>query len=111
VDHSIYEVPLALVEQGMDKIVADRLSLPVGKPRITDWIEVIDSIKHPEQKVRIAIVGKYMKIQDAYKSIFESLAHSGIHHKTKVELVRIEAETLENRGSLSALEGVHGILV
>lgn len=111
VDHSIYEVPLALVEQGMDKLVADRLSLPVGKPRIRDWIDVIDSIKHPERHVRIAIVGKYMKIQDAYKSIYESLAHAGIHHKTKVELVRIEAEDLEKRGSLDRLEGVHGILV
>jgi CTP synthase len=111
VDHSIYEVPLALVEQGMDKLIADRLSLPVGKPRIRDWIDVIDSIKHPERRVRIAIVGKYMKIQDAYKSIYESLAHAGIHHKTKVELVRIEAEDLEKRGSLDRLEDVHGILV
>jgi CTP synthase len=83
----------------------------VGKPRIRDWIDVIDSIKHPERKARIAIVGKYMKIQDAYKSIYESLAHAGIHHKTKVELVRIEAEDLEKRGALDRLEGVHGILV
>jgi CTP synthase len=111
VDYSIYEVPLELVEQGMDKIVADRLSLPVGKPRIRDWIDVIDSIKHPERNVKIAIVGKYMKVQDAYKSIFESLAHAGIHHRTKVEIVRIEAEDLEKRGSLDRLEGIHGILV
>ena len=111
VDYSIYEVPLELVEQGMDKVVADRLSLPVGKPRIRDWIDVIDSIKHPERHVKIAIVGKYMKVQDAYKSIFESLAHAGIHHRTKVEIVRIEAEDLEKRGSLDRLEGIHGILV
>ncbi len=111
VDHSIYEVPLALVEQGMDKIVADRLSLPVGKPRIRDWIEVIDSIKHPERTVKIAIVGKYMKVQDAYKSIFESLAHAGISHRTKVEIIRIEAEDLEKRGALEKLDGMHGILV
>ena len=111
VDHSIYEVPLALVEQGLDKIVADRLSLPVGKPRIRDWIDVIDSIKHPERTAKIAIVGKYMKIQDAYKSIYESLAHAGIHHKTKIEFVKIEAEDLEKRGSLERLDGVHGILV
>jgi CTP synthase len=111
VDHSIYEVPLALFEQGMDKLLADRLSLPVGKPRMQDWIDVIESIKFPEHKVRIAIVGKYMKIQDAYKSIFESLAHAGIHNKTKVELIRIEAESLEKRGALAQLENVHGILV
>jgi CTP synthase len=111
VDHSIYEVPLALVEQGMDKLIADRLSLPVGKPRITDWIDVVENIKHPEHKVKIAIVGKYMKIQDAYKSIFESLAHAGIHHKTKIELVKIEAESLEKRGAIAQLEDVQGILV
>jgi CTP synthase len=111
VDHSIYEVPLALVNQGLDKIIADRLSLPVGKPRIGDWIDVIESIKYPEQRVRIAIVGKYMKVQDAYKSIFESLAHAGIHHKTKVEIVKIEAESLETRGGLSQLENVQGLVV
>ena len=111
VDHSIYEVPLAVYNQGMDKLVAERLSLPVGKPRITDWIDVIESIKHPEHRIKIAIVGKYMKIQDAYKSIFESIAHAGIHHKTKIEIVKIEAESLEKRGGLTQLEGIHGILV
>jgi CTP synthase len=111
VDHSIYEVPLALFEQGMDKLIADRLSLPVGKPRMSDWIDVVESIKFPENRVRIAIIGKYMKIQDAYKSVFESLTHAGIHHKTKVEMVRIEAETLEKRGALAQLENMHGILV
>ncbi|MFH0939076.1 MAG: CTP synthase [Planctomycetota bacterium] len=111
VDHSIYEVPLTLVNQSLDKIIIDRLSLPVGKPRLGDWIEVIESIKHPKHLVRIAIVGKYMKIQDAYKSIFESLAHAGIHHQTKVEIVKIEAESLEKRDALSHLENIHGILV
>ena len=111
VDHSIYEVPLALVEQHLDKIIADRLSLAVGSPRIRDWIDVIESIKNPEHTVKIAIVGKYMKIQDAYKSIFESLAHAGIHHKTKIEIIRIEAEDMEKRGALSQLDGMHGILV
>src|SRR6185295_8876975 len=75
VDHSIYEVPLALVEQGMDQLINDRLSLARGKPKMTDWIEVVESIKHPEKHVKIAIVGKYIKIQDAYKSIYESLIH------------------------------------
>ncbi|MEI6233573.1 MAG: CTP synthase [Planctomycetota bacterium] len=111
VDHSIYEVPLALVEQGMDQLINDRLSLARGKPKMTDWIEVIESIKNPEHHVKIAVVGKYIKIQDAYKSIYESLIHAGIHHKTKIEIVRIEAESLEKRGALSQLEGVHGILV
>ncbi|MCY3022467.1 MAG: CTP synthase [Planctomycetota bacterium] len=111
VDYSIYEVPLALHQQGLDSLVAERLSLPVGRPRMKDWIEVVESIKHPEHKVRVAIVGKYMKVQDAYKSIFESLAHAGIHHKTKVELVKVEAESLEKRGALAQLENIHGILV
>jgi len=111
VDYSIYEVPLALHQQGLDNLIADRLSLPATKARVADWIEVVDSIKHPEHTARVAIVGKYMKVQDAYKSIFESLAHAGIHHKTKVELVKIEAESLEKRGALAQLENLHGILV
>jgi CTP synthase len=111
VDHSIYEVPLALHQQGLDNLIAERLSLPATKARVGDWIEVVDVIKHPEHKVRIAIVGKYMKVQDAYKSIFESLAHAGISHKTKVEIVKVEAESLEKRGALAQLENIHGILV
>ena len=111
VDHSIYEVPLALLEQHMDKMIADRLSLAVGSPRIRDWIDVVESIKYPEHRLKIAIVGKYMKIQDAYKSIYESLAHAGIFHKTKVDLIRIEAEDLEKRGAVAQLDGMQGILV
>ena len=72
---------------------------------------MVESVKYPEHRLKIAIVGKYMKVQDAYKSIFESLAHAGIHHKTKVEIVRVEAESLEKRGALAQLEEVQGILV
>jgi len=111
VDCSIYEVPLALHQQGLDSLMAERLSLPAAKARVADWIEVVDAIKHPECKVRIGIVGKYMKVQDAYKSIIEALAHAGIHHKAKVELVRIESESLEKRGALAQLENLSGILV
>jgi len=111
VDYSIYEVPLALHQQGLDSLMAERLSLPAAKARVADWIEVVDTIKHPEHKVRVGLVGKYMKVQDAYKSIIEALAHAGIHHKTKVELVRIEAESLEKRGGLAQLEDLSGILV
>ncbi|MCK6472847.1 MAG: CTP synthase [Planctomycetes bacterium] len=111
VDHSIYEVPLMLLKQELDRIIAERLSLPVGRPRIRDWIDVVEDVKHLQKRVKIAIVGKYINHQDAYKSIYEALAHAGIAHKTKVEIERIEAEDLEKKDGLKRLEKVHGILV
>jgi len=111
VDFSIYEVPLHLIRQGLDRFIAERLSLPVGRPRISDWIDVVEDIKHPEYQIRIAVVGKYMTHQDAYKSIYEALTHAGIKHKVKIDLQKIESEDLEKPDSLKVLKGVHGILV
>jgi len=111
VDHSIYEVPLHLIRQGLDRFIAERLSLPVGRPRISDWIDVVESIKTPEHQIKIAVAGKYIAHQDAYKSIYEALTHAGIHHKAKIELLKIESEDLEKPENMKKLEGVHGILV
>ena len=111
VDFSIYEVPLHLIRQGLDRFIAERLSLPVGRPRISDWIDVVEDIKHPEHQIRIAVVGKYMAHQDAYKSIYEALTHAGIKHKVKIDLQKVESEDLEKPDSLKVLKGVHGILV
>jgi len=111
VDHTIYEIPLRLIEQGVDRLIAERLSLPVGRPRIRDWIDVVETIKQPERKVRIAVVGKYMTHQDAYKSIYEALTHAGIANRAKVEVIKIESEDLEQKDGLKRLEDAQGILV
>ena len=113
VDHTIYEIPLRLIEQGLDRYIAERLSLPVGRPRIRDWIDVVEAVKHPTKTARIAMVGKYMAIQDAYKSIYEALNHAGYSNQAKIELVKIEAEDLEKRDGWKRLEAenVQGIVV
>jgi CTP synthase len=111
VDHTIYEIPLRLIEQGLDRLIAERLSLPVGRPRIRDWIDMVEAIKNPEREVRIAVVGKYIQHQDAYKSIYESLAHAAAAHRARLDLMKIEAEELEAPGGLDRLNGVQGILV
>ncbi|MBE7467011.1 MAG: CTP synthase [Planctomycetes bacterium] len=113
VEHSIYEVPLMLIEQGLDQLVAERLSLPVGRPRIRDWIDMVEVVKHPKHRVRIAVAGKYIQHQDAYKSVYEALKHAGIAHKTEVELLPIEAEDFEKRNGLKRFnkDKPHGILV
>lgn len=111
VEHSIYEVPLALVRQGLDRLISEHLSLPTPRPKLDDWVEMIERIKHPRGPVRVAVVGKYMRVRDAYKSVFEALAHAGAHHRVKVEALPLEAEDLEHAGALSELENVDGILV
>ncbi len=115
VEYSIYEVPLALIKQGLDRLIPERLSLPVGRPKITKWIDVVENLKEtmktPEKTVRIAVEVKYIEQQDAYKSIYEALTHAGIANRTKVEIVKIEAEHLEAKSPEKLLAGVHGILV
>ncbi|MCZ7644429.1 MAG: CTP synthase [Planctomycetota bacterium] len=113
VDHTIYEVPLMLIEQGLDELVAERLSLPVGRPRIRDWIDMVETVKHPRHRVKVAVVGKYIEHQDAYKSVYEALRHAGIAHKSKVEIVQLEAEELEKKNGVKGLAKIkpHGILV
>lgn len=111
VDHSIYEVPAALVAQGLDRLISEHLGLPTPRPRLDDWVEMIERIKRPRLAVRIAVVGKYMRVRDAYKSVFEALAHAGAHHGVKVECMPLEAEELEHAAARETLEDADGVLV
>jgi CTP synthase len=107
---SIYEVPLLLGEQRIDEIILEMLQLPVRAADMADWRELVRRIQNPSDDVTIGVVGKYVSLTDAYKSLNEALAHGGIAHNLRVRLTWIEAEDLE-QGSLSALEGMDGILV
>ncbi|MBR6470560.1 MAG: CTP synthase [Victivallales bacterium] len=109
VQHSIYEVPQELAERGMDAKVLGLLKLPVNESHLDDWHELLNRVLHPERTCRIALVGKYAGLRDAYKSIFESFAHAGIALHTKVECDMLEAEELE--ADCSKLSGYDGILV
>jgi CTP synthase len=110
-EFSIYEVPLSLNGNGLDELIVRRLGLRPGLLEIGDWRELVDRIKHPGREVTIAVVGKYMKHRDAYKSVYEALDHAGIAHKARVGVRRIEAEEIGRQGAASALTGVDGVLV
>ena len=108
---SIYEVPLSLVNAGLDEILVRRLQLKAIPLDLTEWREIVERIKNPKHEVRIALVGKYMKIRDAYKSVYEALDHAGIANRTRVVVERVEAEEVDSRGADAILGGVDGILV
>ncbi|MEA2630249.1 MAG: synthase, partial [Chloroflexota bacterium] len=109
-EYSIYEVPLSLVNNGLDDILVKRLGLRASPLDIGDWRELVDRVRHPDHEVRIAVVGKYMRHRDAYKSVYESLDHAGIANRSRVIVQRVEAEEVSG-GAGSTLGGVDGILV
>jgi len=111
VEHSIYEAPLNLREEGLDTIVCRLLRLETPEPDLTEWKRFVQRLIHPKKRVRVAIVGKYVELQDAYKSIYESLAHAGAAQDCAIDIVQIDAEDIEAERAEKYLQGVAGILV
>ncbi|TAG29073.1 MAG: CTP synthase [Verrucomicrobia bacterium] len=109
--NSIYELPIALQGEGLDQLVVDLFGLNKPMPERNVWAELSRRIRHPSQTVKIGVVGKYIELQDAYKSVYESITHAGIANHAAVEMVRIDAEDLEKRGGTALLKGLNGILV
>jgi CTP synthase len=107
---SIYEVPESLMQNKMDEIVVERLGLKAGRLDFADWQHILDKLRDPKHTIRIGLVGKYVRHQDAYKSVYESLAHAGIHHQTKVKVVPIKSDDISNDGA-TTLADLDGILV
>ncbi len=110
-DFSIYEVPLSLVEHGLDKLVVERLGLKTRSLDLDDWRELIHRLRNPETEIGIAVVGKYAKHKDAYKSIYEAIDHAGMEHHAQIRVARIDSEEIEREGPERLLAGYHGILV
>ncbi len=111
VDHSIYEVPLELHRQGLDELVCKRLGLDTSPPDISAWRELVDRIKSPKGQVEIAVVGKYIVLHDAYKSVYEALSHAGFASNVEVKFRKINPEELTAENVAARFEGVHGLLV
>jgi CTP synthase len=107
---SIYEVPLVLEEQGLGDYVLELLGLPTSQRDLADWRELVDRLQHPAGRVTVAVVGKYVELHDAYLSVKEALIHAGVHHNVAVDIRWVHSEAVE-RGDLSALTGVDGIVV
>jgi CTP synthase len=108
---SIYEVPLNLAGEGLDRILLNRLHLPETEPRMDDWQDLVDRIAHPKDEVTIHFIGKYVEYEDSYKSINEALYHGGFRNRVKVKLRYIEAEALEAPDGMHLLDDAVGILV
>ncbi len=107
---SIYQVPQALHDEGMDDIVVEKMGLECPPANLEEWAWVVDAQAHPERSVRIAIVGKYLELLDAYASLIEAITHAGIHSRTRVDIDFIDAEDIERNGT-DVLDRVNAILV
>jgi len=108
---SIYEVPLVLADEGLDRIVLNKLNLPRSEAHMEAWSDLVDRIKHPSDEITIHVVGKYVGYEDSYKSLNEALYHGGFKHRLRVNIRWVEAEALEQPGGEQLLDGAHGVLV
>jgi CTP synthase len=110
--NSIYEAPLAYHREGLDQAVLDAFNIsPAPKPDLTVWEDVADRIHNTDGEVKVAIVGKYIQLEDAYKSIKEALTHGGMANRVKVKVEWVDAEIFDTQDPAPHLEGFHAILV
>ena len=107
----IYQLPIALHEQGLDSQVAEQLKLPVHDVDLHEWQRVVDAYRNPESEVTIGMVGKYIDLTDSYKSLSEALRHAGIQTRTSVNIEYIDSEDLEQKGPEKVLNDLDAILV
>jgi CTP synthase len=108
VETSIYELPLALKAENVDDLIVDHLHLDAPDNDMQVWHDVVRRLKAPSHKVEIGVVGKYIELQDAYKSVYESIIHAGIANDTSVRIVRLDAEEIEENPTkhLASLDGI-----
>jgi len=103
---TIYQVPAMLHEQHLDDIVVEKFGLTCPEADLSEWHRVVDAQLHPRNRVRIAIVGKYLDLLDAYKSLSEAVTHAGIQTRTKVDIRYVDAEDIETNGTIDAEEAI-----
>lgn len=112
VDDIIYEIPLIYYKQKVDEAICSQLNLPLKKADIRSWKNVVKSYKNSHSRVRIVMVGKYVDLEDSYKSIDEAVFHGGLAQNTKIDLIKVNAEALESPEKSEELLGkAHGILI
>ena len=110
VEHTIYEVPLTLHAEGLDQLVCDLLHLETPEPDLVDWRQFVERVVSPKRRSKIAVVGKYIDVRDAYKSIYESLTHAAASEDCGIDLKLIDAESLE-RGVDAQFKDAAGVLI
>jgi CTP synthase len=107
----VYLIPRILRTEGLDELVCQKLGLEVGPPDMSDWDELIDRIERRDERVTIALVGKYVKLHDAYLSVHEALKHAGLAHGCEVDVRWVDAEHMSYEEAVATLEEVDGVLV
>jgi CTP synthase len=108
---SIYEVPIVLEEQKLGDLLVNMLKLPDKNPDLQQWREMVHRLNHPEKEIVIGVIGKYIRLKDAYMSINEALIHAGIYHKCKINIKRMDSDFLLKNDTKKLLEGINGILI
>ena len=109
---TIYDVPLKMLEEGLDRVVLDKLQLEPKQPlNLKTWNDFLTKFKNPKHTVKIGLVGKYVELQDSYKSILESLIHAGALNETEIEVVSIHSEELNEQDVAEKLAPLHGLIV
>ncbi|HCC68433.1 MAG TPA: CTP synthase, partial [Nitrospiraceae bacterium] len=108
---TIYEVPLVFKNEGLDELIIKKLSLNTAPPDLKTWNDVVRKIKEPENRVAIALVGKYIDLKDSYKSLIEAISHGGIANNVGVGIHWVDSEDIEKHGPEKYLSDVDGILV
>lgn len=108
---TIYEVPLRLHEEGLDDRILEALELKAPNNNLKAWEDIVSRIKNPSRHVSIALVGKYIELKEAYKSLCEALTHGGIANDARVDICWVDSEDIESRGPAEMLKGMDGILV
>jgi len=108
---TIYEIPLLLEEAELGQLVVAKLGLKANKPDLNKWQELVERLKTPHEPVNIALVGKYVELQDAYFSVREALHHAALYHDRDINLLWVQSEDLEKDGSDALLRSAQGIVV
>ncbi len=108
---SVYDIPLLLEKEGLAKLVCDHFNLKCNEPDLTEWNDMVSRSKNPKHKVKIALVGKYVELKDAYLSVAEALKHGGIDNSTDVDISWIHSEDVNEENYEEILEDCDGILV
>ena len=112
VEHTLYEVPLRLQDQGLDRCLCRLLQLPCAPADLSSWERLVETVKHPKGTVRMAIVGKYLAHHDAYKSVFEALAHGALAEGLALTIEEFESDKFQNLEQVeTALRGMDGVLI
>jgi CTP synthase len=109
---TIYEVPLAMMREKLDVISMKKLNIPnQAEPELSKWKEFLDKLKYPNSKVNIGLIGKYIELQDAYKSILESFVHAGAMNECQVQIINVHSEFITDDNVAEKLVGLDGLLV